>query len=444
MQINTILKFVCRIWQIPGRQLLMICLLFLSIPAVPGTPPEDGKYTLVIEGFDWGAAVSKVILPQPEPISTVNDTDFQVTATRHTDCLDLPANQKAGERRVVFAYVSDEAGNRVGEGDHVTLVLAVGPDLYIGYPLQYLSGEDCRGTKWLDYQLEVKNTATGQIWNQEQSRRFPLIDRFDLTGRFHHVESDIKLRYASFVPKKADTKRPLIIWLHGGGEGGTDTSVPLLANRAANYASDEIQAIFGGAYVLVPQTPGAWMHTAEGKYFRGRENDAYNVPLMALIRDYVARHPQIDTNRIYVGGCSNGGYMSFKLIVLYPDYFAAGFVVALAYRSTDILDDEINAIKNVPIWFVQSADDQVTPANITATPVYERLINAGAKNVHYSLTDHVVDITGFYGGDAYRYNGHLSWIYVHANRSRLDFDGSPVLLDGRPVSIMEWLAGQEK
>jgi len=56
----------------------------------------------------------------------------------------------------------------------------------------------------------------------------------------------------------------------------------------------------------------------------------------------------------------------------------------------------------------------------------------------------VTDITGFYGGENYRYNGHWSWIYSHSNTARTDLDGSPVMLNGRPVTIMEWLAAQKK
>jgi hypothetical protein len=72
------------------------------------------------------------------------------------------------------------------------------------------------------------------------------------------------------------------------------------------------------------------------------------------------------------------------------------------------------------------------------------LIAAGAKNVHLSYYDHVTDITGFFGGDDYRYNGHWSWIYSHANDADFDFDGKPVIVNGRAVTIMEWMAMQSK
>ena len=88
------------------------------------------------------------------------------------------------------------------------------------------------------------------------------------------------------------------------------------------------------------------------------------------------------------------------------------------------------------------SDDRTTVPDQTALPVYKRLKAAGAGDVHLSYYDHVVDIAGLVGGSDYRYNGHWSWIYLHANQCRLDFDGRPVSLSGRPVTVMEWLAAQ--
>ncbi len=404
---------------------------------------EGNEYIVVIEGYDWGPAVSKVILSLEEPVSTVNKDDFVVTAKRSTPCTDLSPALAAGARAVIYAYVSDAKGDIVDSGKYITLVLFVGPNVPIASPIQYTRNDQCRGNNWVDYQLSITNTSTHQLWNKERDRIMPIIDQFDLSGRYVY-DDDLTMSYASFVPETGNRKVPLIIWLHGGGEGGTDPTIPLVANRAANYASDEIQRIFGGAYVLVPQCPGAWMHNAQGVTTRGRENDIYNEGLMALIKDYVADHPNIDTDRIYLGGCSNGGYMTLKLILLYPDYFAAGFPSALAYNAEYISDEQIQSIKNVPIWFIHSKDDPVTPPDQTVVPVYKRLIAAGAPDVYFSYYDHVVDITGFFGGENYQYSGHWSWIYSHANHCKLDYDGKPVMINGKAVTIMEWLAEQSR
>lgn len=426
---------------------LVLLLAHGSLPAAARTEgrasSRGGRYTIVVEGFDWGAGVSKVILAMDEAVSSARASDYTVAVRRRTDCGPLPPDQAAGERVVVHAHVSDERGAPRPEGGHVTLVLAVAPGWVLGSPIQYVRNDRCRGNVWVDYDLTVTDKAGGRAWDTKAGRISPIVDRFDLSSRFQHA-SGRTLSYASFTPRTSRAKSPLLIWLHGGGEGGSDPTIPLLGNRATSYASDPLQAIFEGAYVLVPQCPGAWMHNAAGTMTHGKEDDVYNVALMALIRDYVAAHPGIDTSRIYVGGCSNGGYMALKLMLRHPDYFAAGFISALAYQSQYISDEQIGSIAHLPIWFVHSADDQTTLPNLTVLPVYERLRAAGARNVHLSYYQHVVDITGFFGGEDYRYNGHWSWIYLHANHCRLDRDGSPVRLDGRPVSVMEWLAAQAK
>jgi predicted esterase len=412
-------------------------------PIDPSKTSTGGSYTLVVKGFDWGPGVNKVVLSMDEEVSEADPGDYNVVASRSSDCVVVEGDEATGERTVIHAYVSDEKGNFMESGTYVTLVLFVSPRLPLSSPFKYVRNEQCRGNIWVDYQLTITDNKTGMVWNKETGRVRELCDRFDLSGSYQ-FNDELTMSYASYTPPGNKEKSPLIIWLHGGGEGGTDPSVPLLANRAANYASDDIQAIFKGAYVLVPQCPGAWMQNARGVMTHGEEDDAYHVGLMALIKDYVKNHPDIDADRIYVGGCSNGGYMSLKLILEHPGYFAAGYISALAYQSQYITDEQIENIKNVPIWFVQSADDPTTIPEKTVIPVYKRLIGAGAGNVHFSFYDHVVDITGFYGGEDYHYNGHWSWVYCHANLCRWDYDGSPVEVEGRPVTIMEWLAAQSK
>jgi poly(3-hydroxybutyrate) depolymerase len=422
--------------------------LFLFLFALPvlvwaknDTPPASGKFKLVVEGFDWGPAVSKVILPVDQAPKELNMADFEVYVSRSSSLGEIPAAQTSGKRTVVYAYPSDENGNRSEEAKHLTLVLAVAPNLPIGSPIQYLRMGNRASNVWIDYALTVIHTKSGQIWNEEAGRIRPIVDEFDLTGKFTHENTT--LTYAAFAPKTSQEKAPLIIWLHGGGEGGTDPTIAMMGNKAFNYASPEIQMLFGGAYVLMPQTPTFWMNAGEGMT-RGQTNDIYNAAVFALIQDYVAKNPKIDATRIYIGGCSNGGYMSLKLILENPDYFAAGYISALAYNNEFITDAQVQKIKNVPMWFVHAKDDMTTKPDETIVPLYKRLKDAGAKNLYFTYYDNVYDITGFYGGKDYRYNGHWSWVYSHANVARTDFDGSPVMLNGRPVTIMEWMAAQKK
>lgn len=418
-------------------------LLLLVVGVSQAAFSNNPEYTLVVEGFDWGPMVNKVIVGLDAPAKTVDMSEYAVVAERSHSCAEVPAASAKGNRTVVFAYISDNKGNRVEEGAYVTLILSVAPNSPICSAFQYSTKAPCRGNQWVNYKVTVTNTKTNQVWNKEKNRIMPLADEFDLTGKYEY-EAGKSLTYASYSPKNISKKIPLIIWLHGGGEGGTDPSIALIGNKAFNYASADIQKYFGAAYVLVPQTPGAWMHDKDGKMQSGNGEDVYNVGLMKLIKDYVSKNPMIDPKRIYVGGCSNGGYMSLKLILKEPSYFAAGYISALAYQSQYITDDQINSIKNVPIWFIQAKDDRTTDPLKTAVPVYERLKKAGAKNVHFSFFDHVIDLTGMYGGENYYFNGHWSWIYSHANQVFKEFDGSYVTLSGKPVSLMEWMAAQTK
>jgi len=412
------------------------------ISGVAVSAPHPGSYTLIIEGFDWGPAVSKVVLHGVQASKDTGVADFEVFVTRSTSLGEIPAAQASGKRSIVYTYPSDEKGNRVENGPHLTLVLAVSPINPLGSGIQYLRMGNRASNVLIDYGVTVVHGKTGKIWNQETARIRPIVDEFDLNGTFTHEGTT--LTYGAFSPKKITTKAPLIIWLHGGGEGGTDPTIALMGNMAFNYASPEIQTLFGeGAFVLAPQTPTFWMNAGEGMT-RGQVNDIYNAAVFALIDDFVRKNPQVDPTRIYVGGCSNGGYMSLKLILEHPSFFAAGYISALAYNNEFINDAQVQSLKQTPIWFVHAKDDSTTKAAETVLPLYDRLKNAGAKNVYLSLYDNVTDVTGFYGGKDFHYNGHWSWVYSHSNVARTDKDGSMVLLNGRPVSIMEWTAAQKR
>jgi len=403
---------------------------------------KNGNYTLILEGYDWGPAVKKVVLPMHEEVTAANSADFHILVERSAEGVVMKPEEASGERQVLYAYISDEKGNRIETGKYVSLVLMVHPNNPLDSPIKYIFKDGRGSNSWIDYKMKITHMPTSKIWDMEANRIYEDADRFDLSGRF--TSNGISLTYASFEPSNNSNKIPLIIWLHGGGEGGTDPSIPLVANKATNYATPEIQAIFGDAYVLVPQTPSFWMQSATGDYTRGKSDDVYHQTLFDLIGNYVTGHPNIDTDRIYIGGCSNGGYMSLKLLLEHPDYFAAGYISALAYQNQYITDQQIQRIKNIPMWFVHSKDDTTTLPDETVVPLYKRLMDAKAPNVHFSYYDHVIDLTGVYGGPDYYFPGHWSWIYSHANDANFDYDNEPVILNGNKASIMEWLAAQKK
>ena len=77
------------------------------------------------------------------------------------------------------------------------------------------------------------------------------------TNPLTNQDEELTLQYATYEPEslKNGKKNPLIIWLHGQGEGGTDTDITLLGNEVVALAKDDIQSHFKAgkqteAYVL--------------------------------------------------------------------------------------------------------------------------------------------------------------------------------------------------
>jgi predicted peptidase len=117
-------------------------------------------------------------------------------------------------------------------------------------------------------------------------------------------------RYVVYVPRNYDATRqwPLILFLHGAGECGTDgwkhVGVGLGAAIVANAAAWPF-------IVVLPQKPelvNAW--------------EEYDEPLMAMVakarKDY-----NVDGNRLYLTGLSQGGHGTWILGARHADMWAA-------------------------------------------------------------------------------------------------------------------------
>ena len=185
------------------------------------------------------------------------------------------------------------------------------------------------------------------------------------------------------------------------------------------------------------------MHNAAGVMTHGQEDDVYNVALMALIRDYVAAHPGIDRNRIYLGGCSNGGYMTLKLMLLQPDYFAAGFISSLAYPGTSPTSRSSASRR----FRSGSCIPRMTRPRCPSRRCFPSTSGSGPQAPATSTSRSTTTSSTSRASSAERITattGTGPRVYLHANQCRLDGDGSPVRLDGRPVSVMEWLSAQAR
>ncbi|MTI58651.1 MAG: peptidase [Firmicutes bacterium] len=438
--------------------LVMMLGLFTTVSAT-----NNYSYNKVQQVFDWGTGTTKVIVDLDKTINagSVDWTTFQVFVKR-TDSRLEESLLNDGQRRVTDTYVSDEEGNRVGKGNYVAIEMEVSPTESIGSALNYVPGGG--GNDWVEAEYNIKQVkdivsveekVTGINATELNKTYRPQIDKFTTGSEFYSDEDNgnIILTYAAYKPKVTESdKSPLIIWLHGGGEGGTDPTIPLAANKSVNFAAKEVQDIFGGAHVLVPQTPGKWMEASanEDEYDIEHKLDGHNSALpytskytkslMNLINKYVQVNPGVDRDRIYIGGCSNGGFMTVRMILSYPDYFAAAFPVCQGMTYSYLSDADIEILKNQNIWFVSAATDATLPAPRYTIAIYDRLIKEGAENVHLSYPARIIDRSGRYrdkNGNPHEYNGHWSWIYVYNN-------AATAKIDGKEVSILNWMAYQKR
>jgi predicted peptidase len=171
--------------------------------------------------------------------------------------------------------------------------------------------------------------ATGPPLAGEQTRTF--------TGV---IRKSVEWRYLVWMPEAADRPAagwPLLIFLHGSGERGTDLA-RVKAHGPPKYAAAGRRFPF---VLVAPQLPEE----------RQWDPDA----IEALRADLVARGP-IDPDRVLLTGMSLGGHGTWDYAVEYPDRLAAiapvcgSGVPSLAMR-----------LARLPVWSFHGALDDVVP-----------------------------------------------------------------------------------
>ena len=379
----------------------------------------------------------------------------------------LTVNTNGTERNVLSAYPSDSRGAFDPDGEY----LALGLEKASGRGLGLAKGSGV----WRDeYSVKVglKKGKVLKVGKQKYTAiecetdkalkdflsEADFFNKGTFTGKATGKVGDITLTYASYEPwsLKGDGKaNPLIIWLHGGGEGGIDVSITLLGNEVVSLIRPQIQSHFtteggaDGAYVLSVQCPTMWMDSVTGAMSRGDYPSLYADVLKSCIDDFVRQHPDVDRSRIYLGGCSNGGYMTVHMLIRYPKYFAAAYPTCEAYMNQYISDNEINVLAEENIWIVQSYDDTTVDPKTHCIPMFQRLMKAGAKNVWMSMFENVQGIDN----PGQKLLGHFSWCYlfndaVTMSQEQSDGDVKPSNDGGGSVApqghanIFEWMNAQ--
>lgn len=385
---------------------------------------------------EFGTQVRRLILHLPEEVDLldVKEDCFSVYTERRDEHGDIvysrpvwyekELKKSAGYRTVLAAYPSTREGEPVRKSRFVTLELDMNDVLSktIVGSLEHSKFVDCifRVTQTKEF-----GGMAGMVFDEPGDILCPQTERWN-----HGVSSykKLPLKYGFYTPQK-EGSRPLIIWLHGAGEGGTDPRIAYMGNEVVALSSKKVQEYFGTAWVLVPQCPTMWMD--DGSHTYGRTGKSmYVLALKALIDEFAENH-KVDRKRIYIGGCSNGGFMTMRMLIDYPHYFAAAYPMCEALYDETITEEALLSICHIPIWMLHAMTDSVVNPEETSVPTYKRLKNAGAADVHLTYID---------DRPPFKMVNHGCWTLGLADKENYDFDGQPVLLNGKAVTRFQWLA----
>ncbi len=178
-----------------------------------------------------------------------------------------------------------------------------------------------------------------------------------------HISVDgIDRRYAIYVPKDIENRTvPLVFELHGGGiyiedmtgESGYKTPYKLWMELA------ETEKFI----VVYPEgLPGAYGKPTWNDC-RGDcvvSSDADDVHFIEVLISTISSKYYIDSQRIYVSGTSNGGFMALRLAVCLSDKIAAVAAVVAAMPAVSECNNPDNPIS---VLFMNGTDDNHMPYN---------------------------------------------------------------------------------
>ena len=201
----------------------------------------------------------------------------------------------------------------------------------------------------------------------------------------------ISIDYSFFSPvttENDETKYPLVIIMAGAREG-TYEGKELTANEFANWSSKEYQARFlesGGAFILIARAP-------EEKLLTWNASELV-APLKGAIDDFIVKHPQVDTSRIYALGWCLGAKGAINITVNYPGFISA---VAVMVPPFKISESEAKKLSNVPVWLMGCKADSYALYDLYIEPSWKNLLKYAEDPKQKRLTSYetAVDTTFF-------------------------------------------------
>lgn len=187
--------------------------------------------------------------------------------------------------------------------------------------------------------------------------KFELKDKF--TKDTFKANNGVVLMVRYFVPD-ATSRLPLIVYLHGSGQNGSDNEKQLDDGVGSLYAftsdRDDYKSV-----IVAPQCPA-------GVYWR----DEYMLEALKEMIECMSSMQVVDPDRVYVTGFSMGGDATWKLALNWPELMSTIVPVCggpLASMEPDI-PDVPDEMANLNVWAFNAFDDG------TVRPTYSKRIFA--------------------------------------------------------------------
>ena len=184
-------------------------------------------------------------------------------------------------------------------------------------------------------------------------------------------KGEVAYRYRLVEPRAeaiADpgARVPLVVFLHGSGERGSDNRAQL-KHFAGACASDEFQTK-APCFVLAMQCPAGefWSQIdlqgfrEKGEMPRVAEEPTRAMRALMQAIDEVMATKAIDPTRVYLTGLSMGGFGAFDLAARRPELFAA--VVPICGGGDPAT---AASIARIPFFIVHGTDDPVVPVALS-------------------------------------------------------------------------------
>ncbi len=190
-------------------------------------------------------------------------------------------------------------------------------------------------------------------------------------------DSPPPLPYRWHEPESPESGRkyPLVLFLHGAGERGTDNAAQLKHGVSAilDWSTQTNQPCF----LLAPQCPADlwWCNLADRQSWLPDKTSNPNAIMRKvgeLLADTIARFP-VDPARIYVTGLSMGGFGTWFLLDWMPDRIAAAIPICGGGNP-----ESASRFMGIPVWVFHGSADNVVPVRTSQTMV-EALKQAGGQ-----------------------------------------------------------------